>query len=450
MLDWMLYWEIFINLAQTIVIYFFLARTLTVKRNSSRLKISMAIVFFTVCVTIVNYLSPPLLVARIIYALLDISFALIFFSSNAFSRVFWGLIPSVVSFFSDSFTFFIISFMTSIPLDSYEESNGYRILLTFIYLFFVTISLFIISLPLRKKNSYSVVFSNLSVFLTILIFISTCWTVDLLIDLMVDYQDLANSDRLLHTVYLVSLLFYVVLIVSVTILWLLGREKQRNMTYALTTQKRKMEHENLEEVKKAIDFLRMEKHELRDRQQIMLSLLDAGKNAELRRFIHGQIDSYERHTNVFYTGNVYLDALLSSKMTFAKDNKITLKTEIFYVDSVFLDDISLCSLVGNMINNAIESCMKIENTPDRYIHLQIIPASEMLCIRVVNASNGLYIPSDKKADLLMTSKKNPSHGQGLSLIANLAKKGGGFFLFQALDDQFTATVMLPTQREKGI
>ena len=66
------------------------------------------------------------------------------------------------------------------------------------------------------------------------------------------------------------------------------------------------------------------------------------------------------HVNqLIETGNVNLDAILNSKISLAQKNGIEIDYQAKCSETFAVSDIDLCALIGNLLDNAVESCEKL-------------------------------------------------------------------------------------------
>ena len=62
---------------------------------------------------------------------------------------------------------------------------------------------------------------------------------------------------------------------------------------------------------------------------------------------------------VLKTGNVMLDAILNSKLTLIKEKKIAVDATAIVPQNIEISGIELSALIGNLLDNAMEACMRI-------------------------------------------------------------------------------------------
>ncbi len=147
---------------------------------------------------------------------------------------------------------------------------------------------------------------------------------------------------------------------------------------------------------------------------------------------------------VIKTGNVMVDAILNSKLTMIKEKGIQVDVTAVVPQNVPFSGIDLSVLIGNLLDNAMEACEKIERAEDRFIRIYIDIVKKQFYLSVTNAMNGRA----RKNGLQYFSGKAGVHGFGLLQIDRIAAKYGGFVNRQNEEGVFATEVMLPLIHRK--
>lgn len=151
-------------------------------------------------------------------------------------------------------------------------------------------------------------------------------------------------------------------------------------------------------------------------------------------------DSYKR----INTGHLVIDALVSNAYNNAEIKNIKFKTDIKIDKSkINIERYDLSVVLGNLLDNAIEACIKISNIDDRFIKVNIFTNETALIINILNSAIGKNLFTKLKSD-----KSNKiMHGYGLSNVNLIAEKYGGSFITERLESKFEATIVLPFVNE---
>ena len=97
--------------------------------------------------------------------------------------------------------------------------------------------------------------------------------------------------------------------------------------------------------------------------------------------------------------------------------------------------------IGNLLSNAIEGCLTLENPQERFIRIYIGKFKEQLYISVSNSYLGVRKKSGGK--YATTKTETSSHGFGLLRVDSIAKKYNGYVNRQSEEGIFATEIMLP-------
>ena len=139
------------------------------------------------------------------------------------------------------------------------------------------------------------------------------------------------------------------------------------------------------------------------------------------------------------SGNVMVDAILNSKLSLAKNRKIAINAKAIVPKSIAISEIDLCVIIGNLLDNAIEACLRLEDEDMRFIRVYMDLKRENLYLSITNASGGEV----SKQDGRYVSGKGEHHGFGLMRVDRIVDKYAGYIKRRDEDGAFTAEVLLP-------
>ena len=143
-----------------------------------------------------------------------------------------------------------------------------------------------------------------------------------------------------------------------------------------------------------------------------------------------------------YSNNLMIDYLVMSFSRRAEKNQIALQTDIEVLPELSISDSDLCSLLNNVLQNALEACLKLTDTSKRWIRLEIKADENKVYFTCINSCNGYFIRNNGR---YLTTKKSDgsSHGYGMGIIGNLCRQNGGAMAAQVDGNRFTMKVALP-------
>ncbi len=193
-----------------------------------------------------------------------------------------------------------------------------------------------------------------------------------------------------------------------------------------------------EEVQSIYQTMRGWRHDYHNHMQSIKACLSMNQVEEAISYLdHLEADLDSINFSV-RTGNVGLDAILSSKISIAMKHDISVNFKANVPEKLQVSDVHLCALVGNLMDNAVEACDSVEKEK-RFIRIYIGIFRKQLYISVTNASS--FEERRKMTELV--SLKQGDHGLGLRRIDRIVEKYHGYVNRNNEPGVFSTEVMLP-------
>ena len=199
-----------------------------------------------------------------------------------------------------------------------------------------------------------------------------------------------------------------------------------------------------DEVQNIYQTMRAWRHDYHNHIQSIKAMIAMQKFEELDAYLGTLEQDLDSIDIAIRTGNVGLDAILSSKVSIARKNNIEVNCTAKVPSELKISDVHLCAIVGNLLDNAIEACEKIKGgaeptLPSKFIRIYIGLFKEQIYISVSNSTNAKH---RRRLNELVTSKLG-EHGFGLRRIDKIAEKYDGFVNRKNEPGIFATEVMLP-------
>ena len=157
----------------------------------------------------------------------------------------------------------------------------------------------------------------------------------------------------------------------------------------------------------------------------LLALIKDRKLELAEAFAEKQTESLSQIETVINVDNDFLNAILNSKLSFAKSNGVDVLCSVENNISG-IEDIDLCNLIGNLLDNAISAAEKCDSE-SRLIEVKITSIGSRL---VVIVRNSIYASVLNDNPELKSTKQDASeHGFGVKTIKYIAEKYNGTFDF---------------------
>lgn len=182
------------------------------------------------------------------------------------------------------------------------------------------------------------------------------------------------------------------------------------------------------------------RHDYHNHIQTMKAYLAMGQLAELEDYL-GELDrDLTQVDTVVKTGNVKMDAILNSKISLAKAKNIRVEAKAIVPGTLPFSEVDLSLIIGNLMDNAMEACLKIEEEEKRFIRVYLDILKGQLYIYVMNAAAGSF---KKEAGRYLTTKQGALGGFGLMRLDRVVEKYHGYLNRQDETDVFVTEIMLP-------
>lgn len=179
------------------------------------------------------------------------------------------------------------------------------------------------------------------------------------------------------------------------------------------------------------------RHDYRNHINNMKIQLSQENYDGLSDYLNELADDLDTVDTVIKTGNVMADAILNSKLNVAEKMNVQLNVKANVPEMLPMSDVELCSLLGNMLDNAVEACGTLPEE-ERFMRVYIGKLKGQLYLSVQNSAGKVR---KEKGSYLST--KEGEHGYGLFRIDRVAKKYGGYVNRQNEEGIFATEIMIP-------
>lgn len=195
-----------------------------------------------------------------------------------------------------------------------------------------------------------------------------------------------------------------------------------------------------EEVENMYRQTRGWRHDLKTHIQTMKAHLALGEYDRLEEYLNSLDEDLSQVDKIVKTGNVMIDALLNSKLSLAQAKGIQVEARAMVPGSLPLSEVELGIIVGNLMDNAMEACLKIQEEQKRFLRVYMDVLKGQLYIYVMNSMEG---KPRKRGRLYLTTKDSRDHGFGLVRMDRVVEKHHGYLDRQSEEGVFATEVLLP-------
>ena len=230
-----------------------------------------------------------------------------------------------------------------------------------------------------------------------------------------------------------ALLLFAVNIIAFYLYDSLAENYIKKSKLALLQKEKELYSRQCEIMQSSTEDLQAFRHDMSNQLIILNHLLEEGKDEEARR----QLDqlSYFIKGKVIYStsGNTIIDGLVNYKLQSVASENIKVETEIVVPEQLNIDIADLVTLLGNLLDNALEALKKVDRE-QRILTIKIMFSQERLIGRITNTYCGeIYLKDDK---ILTSKKEKQKHGYGLSNVEKIIKKYNGYMEIDPANGEF--------------
>ncbi len=220
---------------------------------------------------------------------------------------------------------------------------------------------------------------------------------------------------------------------------------QRRMNKKIAEYQNELMSKYCDEVENIYRQMRSWKHDYHNHIQAIKAYVALGQIDELNNYCDKLDEDLQSVDNIIKTGNVMLDAILNSKLSLAqhKDIKVNIKATV--PKQLEISNVDLCVLIGNLLDNAMEACIKKQGTnkfefDHPFIRIYIGMKGHHLYICVTNT---VYSSIKKVGTHFLSTKNSDSHGFGLIRIDKICTKYDGYCKRNSEPGAFSTEILLP-------
>lgn len=158
----------------------------------------------------------------------------------------------------------------------------------------------------------------------------------------------------------------------------------------LLTQQTLTQQIYIKEAQARYEQTRSFRHDMKNHLLILDSLLKQEQTKKAQAYLKQLQNISNELSFPCKTGNTTIDVLLNSKLTFAIQNKIQTSCILNFPAACSIQDIDLCIVFSNALDNAIHACMELP-IDKRFLSLSSKQQGNFLLIEIKNS----YQPKDK-------------------------------------------------------
>lgn len=228
---------------------------------------------------------------------------------------------------------------------------------------------------------------------------------------------------------------------AVIVGFLNSKRKNEILQREFESMERQMEAERVDyrRTEQNLELGRRYRHDMRHHFAVLKQLLGQNDISEAKTYIEDLGARLSELSKKTYSKNNVVNAVLSAALGRAQENDVEIRAQINIPEELSLDSIDVCTVLSNLIENAVHACMAVEKER-RYIAVCadctgedkfMLSVENVVCQKVPLNAQGFPL-----------AKSSEEHGYGLASVRYIAQKYNGIVHCASGDDAFCVKVVL--------
>ena len=358
----------------------------------------------------------------------------------------WGLIVSKYKGNIKKKIFFFVPYIIAIPAVemivlvimnkdlAFSRNSSYYIeainnvtLLIAMYLVILTIGAIYSYINYKKRNPQFVFFAIILI-------------MQLVLHYFFEKAFLTTADESKMNWYLTGYIFSAIILLCISAIY---QNHLKELEYKRLENERqrtwKQEADYYQAKSMATTELQKREHDSKKQLLIISQLLRENKYQELETYLESVIVHTSPSVKVVEAGNAVVSAILTVMVAQCRENDIVFKPILKY-KTLRIEDFDLSTILGNVLENAFEASLRVDNTNKRSIKLSIQEEKNIILIRCENYYEGML---DGDGASLRSSKADKGkHGLGLGNIQDATEKYNGKVSVETREQIFEIQIVL--------
>lgn len=251
------------------------------------------------------------------------------------------------------------------------------------------------------------------------------------------YRSTLYTGRVLQCYIVLSFVLLIVLLLFYAMFLMMAVSLNRNARLQQENHLLSLQQERYKNLCMAIEEARQARHDIRHHFVQLSALAEQGDMEKIKKYLlaaTGKISDYNLH----FCENQAVDSVFGYYSTLAKRENIPFHALVSLSADLSIDEIDLCLVFSNLLENAIQASVKTEPAR-RKINVEVYPHhNHLLLIHVENTFDGKI----QQKNNIFQSSKHSGNGIGIESVRHITDKNGGACDFTYEDGIFSAKIML--------
>ena len=251
------------------------------------------------------------------------------------------------------------------------------------------------------------------------------------------YRGTLYTGRVLQCYIVLSLVLLIILLLFYVIFLMMAASLNRNARLQQENHFLSLQQERYENLCMAIEEAKQARHDIRHHFVQLSSLAEQGDMEKIKKYLSATTEKISDY-NLHFCENQAVDSVFGYYSTLAQKENIPFHALVSLPTDLSIDEINLCLVFSNLLENAIQASVKTEPAR-RKINAEVYPHhNHLLLIHVENTFDGKI----QQENNIFQSSKRSGNGIGIESVRHITAKNGGACDFTYEDGIFSAKIML--------
>lgn len=252
----------------------------------------------------------------------------------------------------------------------------------------------------------------------------------------ISITETTNSSPIRVHLFIIALIFLSLNIFLYVLLSQISKLQKRNYELKLLSEKTKFEERKYEEAINLWNTAEKIRHDVKHHMIALSGMIDEGNTSECKEYLDQYMTALQKTGKFSRSGNTVIDYLIDSKLSPLEKTQIIITGSVGNLSDI--KDTDLASLIGNILDNAIEAEEKVK---DKRIELMFSCQHDNRMIICKNNIEESVLATNP--ELNSTKSSTARHGFGHQIVAEIAKKYNGLVHYFEEDGMFGVQILLP-------
>jgi len=212
------------------------------------------------------------------------------------------------------------------------------------------------------------------------------------------------------------------------------------LDYELLKQKNDSDKRLYKEKKEQFEDVARINHDIKNHLMYVAYNIKTTKYEKAESYIEKIVERFGILPSSMELTNDYLNFIVNSKIGEAKRRGISVTARIEDVQDCIIEDYDLCSLLGNILDNAIESA---EKEKEKHIMIEIYNFSGYQVYFIKNRVEKPVL--DHNVTLSSCKKDKENHGYGMKQVQTIINKYQGHMDIYEQRQYFNVKILIPRE-----